>query len=213
MTNEQIGELVKNILGAFPAQRQRMTERDVEGFTLACKLGLEDLDQARAMVALRRVVRTARFLPTIAEIREAAVEVAHGARKNGGEAWGEVRALVARQGRYRTPGVDFAIEDELVAAAVRAFGWSELCRGENPSADRARFIELYDQLARGERRAAQIAPGATSKTLLAGPPERKRPGEARALIDKVTKARGAAGGVPLVVEPSAAINDDDEGEI
>ncbi len=166
MTNEQALLILKRIWGSYLTQRQRMTAEDVQGMTLAYVTGLRDLEHDAALAAVERIVRTSRFLPTIAEIREAAMDAVHGTRKNGGAAWGECLALIRRYGSHRHPGIDFEITDSHVAATVRAFGWHDLCRSDNSVADRARFIELYDQLAKGERKEAQIAPGLT---LPAGP--------------------------------------------
>jgi hypothetical protein len=91
-------------------------------------------------------------MPTIAEIREACMDLEHGEPKAGGEAWGEVLAAVSRWGIYRQPGLDFQFADPVVARAVQAFGWRNICNSENQQADRARFIELYDRLATVERK-------------------------------------------------------------
>ena len=68
------------------------------------------------------------------------------------------------------PGQDFTIADPVLAATVKAFGWSALCRGDNPSADRARFIELYDQLAKDRRITTQVSRGALPPGVPALPP-------------------------------------------
>lgn len=73
--------------------------------------------------------------------------------------------MIRRYGSHRYPGIDFAVDDPLLHSTIRAFGWLDLCQSTNPHADRARFIELYDELAKGERKEAAIAPNATSKAL------------------------------------------------
>ncbi len=162
MSPEQAGAIVKQVLGAYPAQRQRMTSDDVVGLTVSWIQDLADVDHAIGKAALSRLLRSSKFVPTIAEFREACVDVAGGRRKNGGEAWGEVLALIRRHGSHRWPGQDFEIADPLIAAAVRSFGWRDLCASENAVADRARFIELYDQLAKADRKEIAIARGAGS---------------------------------------------------
>lgn len=112
---------------------------------------LVDLPFQAAMAAVTAVAKTHRFptvLPSVAEIREATLTLTHGARRPGGDAWGDVLRAVRRFGAYRTPSFD----DPLVARAVAALSWREICTSENQAADRARFVELYDQLAATARR-------------------------------------------------------------
>jgi len=97
---------------------------------------LEDLDHGLAQEAIRSLIQTSRFLPTIAEIRERAVKNRVDI-PNPEEAWGIVRRAIGTLGSYRVPEFDC---DE-VQAAVDAIGWREICLGENEAASRARFCE------------------------------------------------------------------------
>jgi len=157
MQPRETTELVKRILAAYPAQRSRMSAEDVQGMVAAYAEGLADLSIEVVIEAFRRVMRTARFIPTIAELRDAATTVVHGERKAGGEAWGDVQRLIRSHGARRPP--DYAAVDPLVAAAIQAFGWRDLCLSEDQTADRARFIELYDKLVKADRLETQIADG------------------------------------------------------
>jgi hypothetical protein len=165
MTVEQCVAILRLIGASYPTQRQRMTKDDARAMAAAYTAGLLDLDFERARDALNRLVKVSQWIPTIAELRAAAVDVAHGARQPGGEAWGRCLALIRRYGVHRWPGVDFEIDDPALLASIRALGWAELCNSENQHADRAQFVKLYDQLAAGERKEAAIAPGATSRAL------------------------------------------------
>lgn len=165
MTAEQTTTILRMLAAAYPTQRQRMSRDDVRAMAAVYIAGLADLDADRVRAAVNRLVKASKWIPTIAEIREAAVDVAHGARRPGGDAWGRCLALIRRYGSHRWPGIDFEVDDPLLLATIRALGWYELCASDNPHADRARFIELYDQLAAGERKEAAIAPGATSPAL------------------------------------------------
>ena len=53
----------------------------------------------------------------------------------------------------------------MLHATIRTFGWLDVCHSANQPADRARFIKLYNELARSERKEAAIAPNATSTAL------------------------------------------------
>jgi hypothetical protein len=138
-----------------------------------------------AVRAAGRIVCTSKWLPSVAEFRAALGEVHHGARRTGAEAWGDVRRLFSYRERAAMADVDPVVLE--VCTAQGWIHWRTMWRngedieqwhvamGEdaNPAADRARFIELYDALTVGERKAAQLAPGGKI-------PERTRSARGRA---------------------------------
>lgn len=148
MKQSEVTELVEILAAAFP--RPQMTEATCNVYErMLC-----DLDRELAHRAVARLITSSKWLPTVAEIRGAATELTAGPRRLGGEAWGDVGQAVRLVGRYREP----EFEDPIVAECVRLLGWQTLCDGTNESADRARFIELYDGLATRERRELVVGP-------------------------------------------------------
>lgn len=149
MTPLESAKVVAMLMAAYPqAQMTRQTSGMYEHM-------LADLDREVATAAVERLIGSAKWLPTIAEIRFAAAEVKHGPRRLGGEAWGDVVAAMRKVGWYGRPKFD----DPLVADAVRMLGWQALCSSTNEVADRARFVELYDGLAERNRRETVVAKG------------------------------------------------------
>lgn len=146
MTEVQVKKLVAVLLASFP--NAKATDETIGAYVRM----LADLDYTAASAAVERLLATSRFLPSIAEIREASLTLHVGEQRPGGEAWGEVLKAIGRYGYTRTPGVDFHFDDPVVAECVSALRWRELCDSENQEADRARFIELYDKLAAQQRR-------------------------------------------------------------
>ena len=146
MTKSEAAKLVAALLAAFPGVRAN------DGTSMIYERMLGDLDYASANAAIERLLAGARFMPTIGEVRESALALTVGERKPGGEAWGSVTKAIGREGVNRTPGVDFMFADPITARCVAALGWEEMCNSELQAADRARFIDLYDQLAAQERR-------------------------------------------------------------
>ncbi len=147
MTSTEAKKIVAVLIAAFPDTKATLDTVAVYERMLA------DLDYPAANAAVERLIATSRYgMPRIAEIREAALTVDQGELRPGGDAWGEVLAAIGKYGYARQPGVDFQFDDPTTGAAVKAMNWRELCSSENPQADRARFIELYDKLAAARRR-------------------------------------------------------------
>lgn len=147
MTSAESAEAITLILSAYPTQRQRMSQDDVRGMYAAYAAGLSDLPFDAARAGITKLVKTSKWMPTIAEIRAATVTARDGRAREGAEGWQDILQAVGRYGGNRTPGVDFEFSDPITARVVRAFGWREICQSENQIADRARVIELYEQLA------------------------------------------------------------------
>lgn len=146
MTQAEAAKLVAVLMASFPSNKATTTTSQVY------ERMLSDLDYPAANAAVERLIATARFMPTIGEIRETALALAVGEQKPGGEAWGSVIKAIARWGYMRTPGVEFTFDDATTRRCVEIMGWGKLCSSENEVADRARFTELYDRLAVQERR-------------------------------------------------------------
>lgn len=159
MTRLEVSKLVAALIGAFPAAR--VTDATPAVYETA----LRDLEHRHAQLAVNRLLATAKFMPTIAEIREAAVEIAHPELRSGAEAWGDVVKAVSKFGINRTPTFD----DRLVAAAVEAIGWTNICNAkqDDPST-RAKFADAYNAAARRARTDAALSRGATAPMLERG---------------------------------------------
>jgi hypothetical protein len=137
------------IQGAYPnAVLSPATGKIYERFLL-------DLDATIADAAVFRLIGTHKFLPTIAEIRTMANDVARGPLRGAEEAWGDVVSEIRRVGAYGAP----QLSDPLAAYAVERLGWRNLCGSSNDAADRARFCELYARARDREREATQASPG------------------------------------------------------
>jgi hypothetical protein len=170
VTQAEANRLVMGLLAAYPTQAAKMDAGTARTMARMYSHALADLEFTAAAKAVQRLIQTSHWMPTVAAIRAEVGEVAHGARRAGGAAWGDVRRAIGKYGHNRVPGQDFQFEDPIVAEAVRGMGWRELCLSENEVADRARFTELYDELARGERKVAAVSYGAVSAKLPAGQP-------------------------------------------
>jgi hypothetical protein len=164
MTKIEAAKLVAMLLQAYPnAQISPATSQTYE-------LHLADLEAVGALEAVNRLIRTSKWLPTIAEIRGMVVDVSEGPRRLGGEAWADVNNAVRFIGSYRPPPV---FEDPIVARCVDAMGWKNLCLSTNDAADRARFIEIYEGMV--DRQRADIVAGRALPPASGQPTNRLKP--------------------------------------
>lgn len=132
---------------AYP--RQELTDQTIDVYEAA----LQDIDPGLLRAAVLHHVSTNKWFPTVAELRNAAANLV--SRASGqllpGEAWEQV-VRKFRQGYSHSRVPEF---DELTAKALGAIGgWHYLCYSDNIPADRARFIQAYEQYA---KRAAEDA--------------------------------------------------------
>lgn len=116
---------------------------------------LQDLSYNVAMMALREHVHTSKWSPSISELRERAATIRDGETPDWGEAWATVQQAIRRKGMYRETE---ALEsmDEITRATVERLGFQNLCLSENAVADRARFKDIYEQVAQRKKRENQL---------------------------------------------------------
>lgn len=145
MVQEDVSKVMKLLVTcrkAFPSSRA-----DAETLALYVKV-LAPLSYAEIEAAVLRIMRTAHFFPTAAEIFEAAEKVEQAANKTGlpdaGEAWREAMANVYENHVYH-PWIYSCPE---VEKAVKRFGKKELCSlGEHEvNTARAQFMKIYNEI-------------------------------------------------------------------
>lgn len=163
------------LFASFPIEIRNMPAGEAKVMIEVYAKALRDLPAPLLEAAVARLVATRERLPPPAAVRKTAVELQHGPKRAGGEAWGDVIQAMKRWGARRPPCMNpecgrtcedlHHLDDPLVVRAVAALSWTDMCLSANIVADRARFIELYDQLRDTERVTAQISAGATSRML------------------------------------------------
>lgn len=116
---------------------------------------LKDIPGEIAMMALREHVHTSKWSPSISDIRELAAGIQSSETLDWGEAWQKVVMAIRKKGMYRE---EEALEslDDITRAAVERLGFQNLCLSENPVADRARFKDIFEQLAERRRRERRL---------------------------------------------------------
>lgn len=132
MTESEALKLVAVLAAAYP--RQAMGQASIRAY--ASMLG--DLDYPETDAAVRRIICSSKWLPSIAEVRAEVAEAACGLEP-GEMAWGEVQRAIGRWGAARTP--EWSTPE--LAAAVGDIGWRNICHDTNVASTRARLIEAY----------------------------------------------------------------------
>lgn len=121
-------------------------------------LMLADIPVEILFKAVQKCVTTCKFLPSIAEVREAAksfVAEVEGSRIKGyEEAWDEVQRAVRQVGVY-SPAPQWSTME--IAKVVRAIGWPELCTVESEDVNtmRAQFKAMYEAFCRRSKEEAE----------------------------------------------------------
>lgn len=154
--NRQETAKIITVMVAATAQGAKLAPKAVEAMIDAYTALLGDVDYARCNAAVRVLLQSQTWIPSVADIRKTVLELERGPVRPAGDAWGDVLAAIREFGQRRTPGVDFHFADPQVHHCVQSLGWSRLCLSEDTTADRARFIELYGAVASQERREQQV---------------------------------------------------------
>lgn len=106
---------------------------------------LGDLDFQATKAAVAKLILTATFPPSIAEIRKTVVEVTGPRVLTGAEALEEVTRAVREYGIYDVEAA-FNSMSPLAKRVVKTVGWSNICTSESPEVWRGEFLKLYSQL-------------------------------------------------------------------
>ncbi len=146
MTKKQALELITLLQMAYP--RQQLGEKTVEvyvGF-------IQDLDYQTAKDVVHNYIRTKKWFPSIAELREACVEATHLLPTT--EMAMEIVRTAVRQSRY-----DLINSHYLVREAVDTVGYEKLGYSEYPEPLYRQVKEAYKKLRGREVERLQNTPG------------------------------------------------------
>lgn len=104
---------------------------------------LNDIPFELAELTLNKWVAVNKWSPSIADIREQALQITQGEAKTWGDAWQEVLDAVHRYGTY---GAVEAMEtfDDVTKKCVKRLGFYNICVSENIAVERANFRQIYE---------------------------------------------------------------------
>jgi len=145
MKLSESAKLVAVLQAAYPTK-----ELSEESIRLYAEM-LSDLDPREAGNAVKRIIATSRFFPTVAEIREAAAENAI-SMPDVEQAWGEVTRQIKSVGRYRTP----VFSHPAITSTVDAIGWTTFCESQSIGVERGHFMKLFQAHAEAAKAKVQL---------------------------------------------------------
>lgn len=187
MTPTEATQIVGMALAAYPTQAAKISGDAVMAMRAMWADLFADMDFAAVKAALLVHCRTAKFLPSPAEIRELVTRGAQTGR-SGLAAWADVLKAISRYGVHRVPQFD----DPLVKRAVASVGWSAICNSEEPGVERAHFAKVYDRLAADERHVAQAGPALAALGAAVDKPAHRLVGEVAAQLGGARRLGGAS---------------------
>ncbi len=152
MTKQQVAIILTTLRGAYP--RQKIERATIDVYTTF----LQDLDYKTTQKVVAHHVSTEKWFPTIAEIREAYVELIHSLPTV--ETAMETIKEAVRGSKYELINSHY-----LVRQAVDTVGYEKLGRSEYPDALYRQIREAYENLRKREVKRLQNTPAAGAKAL------------------------------------------------
>ncbi len=146
MTKKEALALITMIQMAYP--RQNLGEKTVEVYANF----IQDLDYKVAEKAIAQHIRNERWFPTIAEIREACVELAHDIPSTE-EAMEVIRTAVRRH--------DYGaiVQNDVFRRAVATVGFDKIGYSEYPEPLYRQVKDAYENIRKREIKRLQSTPG------------------------------------------------------
>lgn len=156
---------------------------------------LADIPADVLEAAAMQHIASAKFFPTVAELRDLAAALVLPPPMAALEAWGELRQkAIVEWNRYtdngHMPWPTFS--DPLIGHILAVMGGPQTLQDSTfEAADRARFLELYEELAQRRRQEAMLLPQARElhARLAGGQPPAASDSRLAALVGRVADAR------------------------
>ena len=118
-------------------------------------LQLQDIPYKVCMAVVNKWVALNKWSPTIADIRENAVNIVQGEEKPWSDAWQDVLLNIREYGYHRAEeGLERL--SGATREAVDRLGYVRLCHSDNITADRANFRDIYNELMKRKAQERQI---------------------------------------------------------
>jgi hypothetical protein len=152
MKPAEIAELLTLIAAAWPR-----FEPDDAKVILWSEL-FADVDFEVAKVALKKLMLLNTFPPSVAELRQAVMDVKMPDKLSAPEAWGLTLKAIHIYGYYREAEALESLPEQ-VAEVVRWMGWQSICMSDNVDVVRGQFMRMYETQQKRDREQAVLPTG------------------------------------------------------
>jgi hypothetical protein len=153
MTREEFALFAMAIKTYYPKENILPNEQAMELWFRQ----IGDIPYKVAETALNKWVALNKWSPAISDIREMSAEIMNGQIPDWGEAWKEVSRAITSFGSYR-PQEALESMSPLTREAVERMGFVNICKSENPSAERANFRLIYESLSNRHKQDCMLSP-------------------------------------------------------
>lgn len=137
MTRDEAGKLVGYAVAAFPS----FQDKSMQGTINLWAAIMADVEFKLAELAIFKILREKSFFPTPADIMKAVKSLAANNDAPPAElAWQEVQSQL---NYYAKPNYTHPA----ISETVKVLGYARLCHSDNPVADRAHFLKIYETIA------------------------------------------------------------------
>jgi len=148
MTKTGTYKLLAVLKATYPRFYTNMKADETEVIVSVWSEMLSDIDDNIATVALKRLIATNKFPPTIAELLESVRAVKYIPLPDAGQAWEEINQAISNFGYYRGEEAMASFSCDTTRQVVKRMGWRELCSAplEHEMANRAHFLKMWDSM-------------------------------------------------------------------
>ncbi|MEY8321883.1 replicative helicase loader/inhibitor [Lachnospiraceae bacterium 46-61] len=143
MTREEVTQVLAVLKANYSGALKDITRQEAEGKINLWITMFADTDKEMMNLAIRKIIATSKYFPTVAEVREVLAEINSIRVIDSGEAWGEVISAIRNYGWSRE-GEALENMSENTRNVVKRMGWMNLCKSENIVTDRAHFLKIYE---------------------------------------------------------------------
>ncbi|NLI74758.1 MAG: hypothetical protein GX369_08360 [Euryarchaeota archaeon] len=146
MTKKEVGQLLVLAVSNYP----HMQDKDLRTTARLWQEILSDMPFELAKNALLKVLVTAKYWPTVAEIREAALALQNPGMISPAEAWSQANAALDKYGYYRADEGMGSLPTEVQKTIRACGGWGAICTSENIDTVRAQFLRMFADFSQTE---------------------------------------------------------------
>lgn len=157
MTKKDAAQLVAIVVTAYPNFDKFKDAESVKATVSLWTMMFEDVEAALVALAVKKHIATSKWPPSVAELREILLEIAHPDLIPPDKAWLAVSDLLYSAGQFNHGDLSRQLPP-LVARAVEAIGWGNLwemhrsyCVGGKPGMDRVAFMQQYTPMYEREK--------------------------------------------------------------